>query len=294
MLKNLTQHFSRAKENAGPSGDAEPRAARGESAAPEEWIGDRARQRRQPKTPTFLSVPHAVLRHEKLNRTEAIALAAVQYRRRHGMDIDARTLCDWCGWSRWTSQRALRKLQRLDLVQENGDLRSESFPEVGGWVKVMLGELRAHGPVDALALAQLRTWRELGIARVHGLWFEVTAELLAKFLDCSEKTARSVLGRLGSGQTIKVRSVLRKGVKMLCCGLIELKRAVGRAPFVRVRAERERDVDAERRKAEEAAQKAAARREGRPVEVTSADREGGVEWLALLKQGQLNGSPRRA
>lgn len=249
------------------------------------WAGNGAKQRRRIKTPDFLLVPHAALRCPDLNRTDALALAALSYRRRRGLELDVATLTAWCGWSRWTSQRTLAKLRRLDLLDDGGDLRPELFPNVAGSVRVLMQEVRKHGPLEALTLGQLRSWCALGLAKVRGAWFEVPADLLSRFLGVCEKTARRVLERLCSGKTVRVRSMLRRGAEVLVCGIVELQRAVGRAPFVRICKERERKPVVERRQqAEEPAKQ--------PEAAVEAADDYAVEVLEGLRRGAFSGLSR--
>lgn len=163
-------------------------------------------QRRHQKRPEFLLVSRASLAHPELGWTAALVQAAIAFRERVGQGATNAELAGWLCIHPSTVSRARAALESCG-----------PYPDKGGFLRVPLADISALGGavLDTLALAQIRGWGDLRIARRGQIGWQVPAWRLAEFIGCCVRTAYAVLERLQKG-------------------FVDTRRAKGKATAVRV------------------------------------------------------------
>lgn len=150
--------------------------------------------------PEFLLVPRKWLRHSGLNWTDTIVWAAIDWReelRRKCIEDgeeDPGPVSD-AGIGRWLDLHRTTILRSRERLAETYG----PYPDVDGALKVLLADVRKHGVLVAMAMAQLRGWPERKDRLFRGQSFLVPARKLAEQLGVCTKTACALLRRLVGG-----------------------------------------------------------------------------------------------
>lgn len=174
-------------------------------------------QRRREKEPEHLLVSRAALAHPELGWTAAMVQAAIRYRANRGREISDAAIAEWLRIDRSTVYRARCRLE------------GHEWSSAGGVLKVLLTDIAALGGalLDTVALAQIRGWQGLKIARRGQIGWQVPAWRLASFIGCCLKTAYAVLQRLAKGFIDVRRS---KGKPTAARALLDGQRPIVAAP----------------------------------------------------------------
>ena len=191
------------------------------------------------KRPEFVQVPRAILKRRDLATRDALAYGLVVYRDKIGGRIGACEIAQVFGWVRTTGWRALVRLRELGLLDADDAPIPGAVPDDGGFLRVRVDDVRELGGIEAITLVQLQTFAQLRMAKVVGRHVVVTARGLASLVGCCAETASSLLQRLATGVTNRVRRAQRGGKAVVARARVELLRAIGRAPRVRILGERE-------------------------------------------------------
>lgn len=198
---------------------------------------------RSQRDDAFVLVPRALLALRELCATDAMVLAHVHYRAARRHTVTAAEIVQLTGLHRSSAHASLRRLFESGWL--DATLRPARPLPVGkqGSLQVRWAEVRELGRAEASVLAQLRSLPALRLANTSADGTRAAPGLIARMVGVCRDTARDVLARLSTGDTVRSRLASRRGQPVAKKSVIALTRD-GRtcAPRVRIRLAVERVV----------------------------------------------------
>jgi len=184
----------------------------------------------------FVFVPRALLAVRAMRLTDAMVLQHVHYRAARRHDVTAPELAQLSGLHRASCWRALERLRKGGWLDDAHRPAKQLPTGKEGSLKVMWADVREHGRFEGALLAQLRSLPALKKAKTNAQGTLAPPGFLGRLVGMCRDTARDVVARLATGDTVRSRLATRRGTPLAATPVLALTRE-GRtcAPRVRIR-----------------------------------------------------------